>query len=51
MIVNIITFFAALGSAFILLKLNGIADWSWWVVTLPYTGGFVITGILSFLKV
>lgn len=28
-----------LGVAFVVLKLTGFIDWSWWWVTLPFWGG------------
>jgi uncharacterized membrane protein len=31
-----------LGIAFVVLKLANIIDWSWWYVTLPFWGGFVL---------
>lgn len=31
-----------LGVAFIVLKLCGVINWSWWLVTLPFWGGFAI---------
>lgn len=33
-----------LGVVFVTLKLTGVIDWSWWLVTLPFWGGlaFVI---------
>jgi hypothetical protein len=31
-----------LGIAFVVLKLVGVIDWSWWLVTLPFWGGFVL---------
>jgi len=31
-----------LGVCFVVLKLLGKIDWSWWWVTLPFWGGFVI---------
>jgi hypothetical protein len=31
-----------LGVLFVGLKLTGHIDWSWWWVTLPFWGGFVI---------
>ena len=31
-----------LGIVFIVLKLTKVIDWSWWWVTLPFWGGFVI---------
>ena len=34
--------FGALGVLFVALKLLGFIGWSWWWVTLPFWGGFVI---------
>lgn len=31
-----------LGVAFVVLKLTHVIDWSWWWVTAPFWGGFVI---------
>jgi hypothetical protein len=31
-----------LGILFVGLKLAGIIDWSWWLVTLPLYGGIVV---------
>ena len=31
-----------LGVAFIILKLCGVINWSWWWVLAPFWGGFVI---------
>ena len=37
----------ALGVAFVVLKLMGYIDWSWWYVTLPFWGGAaVVLGVL-----
>ena len=43
-----------LGIAFVVLKLMGYIDWSWWLVTAPFWGGFVlwlviITCVLVFI--
>lgn len=35
-----------LGVAFVVLKLIGCIDWSWWWVTLPFWGGLVIVLII-----
>ena len=36
-----------LGVAFVVLKLTGYIDWSWWYVTLPFWGGAaVVLGVL-----
>lgn len=31
-----------LGVAFVVLKLTGVIDWSWWWVTIPFWGSFAI---------
>jgi hypothetical protein len=31
-----------LGVAFVVLKLTGVIDWSWWWVTLPFWGGIAL---------
>lgn len=31
-----------LGVAFVVLKLTGYIDWSWWWVTAPFWAGFVL---------
>lgn len=31
-----------LGVAFVVLKLTGVINWSWWWVTLPFWGGGAI---------
>lgn len=31
-----------LGILFVALKLTGVINWSWWLVTLPFWGGFVL---------
>ena len=40
-----------LGVVFVALKLTGYIDWSWWLVTLPFWGGFalVAVGFIVFL--
>lgn len=30
-----------IGFILIILKLIGVIDWSWWVVTMPLWGGFI----------
>ena len=40
-----------LGVAFVVLKLVGVIDWSWWWVTLPFWGGIALVlgaGVLVF---
>ena len=34
--------FGLLGVAFVVLKLTGFIDWSWWWVTLPFWGGIAL---------
>jgi len=31
-----------LGIVFVVLKLTGYISWSWWLITLPFYGGFVL---------
>jgi hypothetical protein len=45
-----------LGVAFVILKLIGKIDWSWWLVTLPFWGGaalvivfFIIAGLVMLI--
>jgi hypothetical protein len=38
-----------LGVAFVVLKLTGFIDWSWWWVTAPFWGGFVL--VLAILAI
>ena len=39
--------FGLLGVAFVVLKLTGYIDWSWWYVTLPFWGGAaVVLGVM-----
>jgi len=36
-----------LGVAFVVLKLTGVINWSWWWVTVPFWGGLALAvGIL-----
>jgi phosphoglycerol transferase MdoB-like AlkP superfamily enzyme len=39
---NGIGVFGLLGVAFVVLKLTGYIDWSWWWVTAPFWGGFAL---------
>ena len=48
--------FTVIGIVFIVLKLVGVINWSWWLVTLPFWGGLVlivsvlvIIGIITYL--
>jgi hypothetical protein len=34
-----------LGCCFVVLKLTGYIDWSWWLVTLPFWGGLALVGV------
>jgi hypothetical protein len=43
-----ISVFGLLGVAFVILKLTGYIDWSWWLVTLPFWGGFAVLMIILF---
>lgn len=38
-----------LGVLFVGLKLTGYIDWSWWWVTAPFWGGFVLIVVLIVL--
>lgn len=38
--------FGLLGVAFVVLKLTGVINWSWWLVTLPFWGGLVIVVVV-----
>jgi len=38
-----------LGVAFVVLKLTGVIDWSWWWVTLPFWGGFALAILIIML--
>ena len=38
--------FGLLGVAFVVLKLTGYIDWSWWLVTLPFWGGIAFIGLI-----
>lgn len=35
-----------LGVAFVVLKLTGLIDWSWWWVTLPFWGGLALFAVI-----
>jgi hypothetical protein len=37
-----------LGIVFVVLKLTGVIDWSWWWVTLPFWGGFLAVFVIIF---
>lgn len=36
----------ALGVAFVVLKLCGVIDWSWWFVLLPFYGALAAVGLI-----
>ena len=38
--------FGLLGVVFVTLKLTGYIDWSWWWVTAPFWGGFVVALVM-----
>ncbi|ALQ51888.1 hypothetical protein [Nitrosomonas ureae] len=40
-----------LGVVFVTLKLTGHIDWSWWYVTMPFWGGFVLCIFIFFIFV
>ena len=41
-----ISVWSLLGIAFIVLKLTGVINWSWWWVTLPFWGGLAFVLIV-----
>jgi hypothetical protein len=45
--------FGLLGVAFVVLKLTGYINWSWWLVTLPFWGGFalLLIGFIVFVLI
>ena len=46
---NGIGFFGLLGIVFIVLKLCGVINWSWWLVTLPLWGGLALAVVIFLL--
>ena len=48
---NGISLLGVLGVVFVVLKLVGVIDWSWWLVTLPFWGGIaaLLVGICVYL--
>lgn len=38
-----------LGVAFIVLKLTGVINWSWWWVTAPFWGGFALFLVVAII--
>lgn len=43
-----VSVFGLLGVAFVVLKLTGFIDWSWWWVTMPFWGGIALV-VVTFL--
>ena len=41
--------FGLLGVAFVVLKLTGFIDWSWWWVTAPFWGGLAIAALFGLI--
>lgn len=37
-----------LGIVFVVLKLTGVIDWSWWLVLLPFYGGLLLLLLILF---
>lgn len=48
---NGVGFFGLLGIAFIVLKLCKVINWSWWLVTLPLWGVFVLAIIIIIIMI
>ena len=46
---NGIGVFGLLGVLFVGLKLCGVIDWSWWLVTLPFWAGFALSLVIIVL--
>jgi hypothetical protein len=42
-------FFSLLFVVFLVLKLTGVIGWSWWWVTAPLWGGFLVALIIIYL--
>lgn len=40
-----------LGVAFVVLKLTGFIDWSWWYVTMPFWAGLAIAALILVMAV
>ena len=38
-----------LGIVFVVLKLTGYIDWSWWWVTAPFWGGLALCGVIGLI--
>ena len=41
--------FMWLGLLFVILKVTGVINWSWWYVTMPFWGGIAFIMLMSFL--
>ncbi len=46
-----VSFLSLLFLTFLILKLCGVIDWSWWWVTAPLWGGFAILAIIALIVV
>lgn len=46
-----ISFPSLLFLAFLILKLCGVIDWSWWWITVPLWGGFAILAVIGIIAV
>jgi len=42
---------SVVGVVFITLKLVGVINWSWWWVTAPFWGGFVLVGTIFIIGI
>ena len=38
-----------LGVVFVVLKLTGVINWSWWWVTCPFWGGLALVAVMGLL--
>ena len=41
--------FGVLGIVFVILKLCSVINWSWWLVLLPFYGGFLFIFTIIFI--
>lgn len=46
---NSIGVFDLIGICFIVLKITGFIDWSWWYVTMPFWGVFILSVLAAVL--
>lgn len=46
---NRIGVFDLIGICFIVLKITGFIDWSWWYVTMPFWGVFILSVLAAVL--